>query len=109
MRKKPQIKTTQEYFMKRTLRKYHRVLAPIIFLPLALTVLTGMLTTAVGEWQLGSGLISRGFLLSLHTGEIFGLAAIYPILNGIGVIGMLITGITLSGLFRKSRNAQNDG
>ena len=93
--------------MKRTFRKYHRILAPIICLPLALTVLTGMLTTVVGEWQVGSGVISRSFLLSLHTGEIFGLAAIYPILNGLGLLAMLITGITMSGLFRKSRVTPN--
>lgn len=95
--------------MKRIFRKYHRILAPILFLPLMLTVLTGMLATVVGEWHLGSGLISRGFLMSLHTGEIFGLEAIYPVLNGIGIIGLLITGITMSGLFRRSRPAQHDG
>ena len=94
--------------MRRTFRKYHRVLAPILFLPLALTVSTGMLATVVGEWHLGAGLVSRSFLMSLHTGEIFGLAAIYPILNGIGLVGMLITGISLSGLFRKSRPTPSD-
>lgn len=83
--------------MKRTSRKYHRFIAPIICLPLALTVLTGMATTVVGEWSLNVGL-SRSLLLSLHTGEIFHLQAIYPMLNGIGLIGLLVTGVSMTGL-----------
>jgi uncharacterized iron-regulated membrane protein len=86
--------------MRRIFRKYHRLLATIICLPLALTVLTGMATTLVEEWHLGMGL-SRGFLLGLHTGEIFGLQAIYPLLNGLGIVGLLVTGLSMTGLFRK--------
>ena len=91
--------------MKRAFRKYHRVLAIIICLPLALTVLTGMATTLVGEWNLGVGTVSRSFLLALHTGEIFGLQAIYPLLNGLGIIGLLVTGMTMTGLFRRRVSA----
>jgi hypothetical protein len=89
--------------MKRAFRKYHRVLATILCLPLALTILTGMATTMVGEWSLNFGL-SRGFLLALHTGEIFHFEAIYPILNGLGLIGLLVTGVSMTSLF-KARKA----
>jgi hypothetical protein len=85
--------------MKRHFRKYHRVLAPIICLPLGLTILTGMATTMVGEWSLNLG-IPRSFLLELHTGEIFHLQGIYPMLNGLGLIGLLVTGMSMTGLFK---------
>jgi len=40
------------------------------------------------------------FLLGLHTLEIVHLEKIYPILNGLGLVGLLITGLSLTGLFR---------
>lgn len=88
--------------MKRAFRKYHRLLAPIIFLPLFLTVLTGMVATVAGEWSFKFGLSRsvRGFMLGLHTGETFHLEAIYPMLNGLGLIGLLVTGISMTGLFK---------
>jgi hypothetical protein len=86
--------------MKRAFRKYHRTLAIMVCLPLALTVLTGMAATVVGEWSLSFGL-SRSFLLKLHTGEILHLQAIYPILNGLGLIGLLVTGLSMSPLFKR--------
>jgi hypothetical protein len=88
--------------MKRAFRKYHRVLATILCLPLALTVLTGMATTMVGEWSLNLGL-SRGLLLGLHSGETFHLQGIYPILNGLGLVGLLVTGISMTSLFKSKK------
>lgn len=87
--------------MKRAFRKYHRLLAIIIFLPLFLTVLTGMAATIAEEWSIDLGL-SRSLLLKIHTGEILHLQAIYPILDGLGLIGLLVTGISMSGLFRRT-------
>lgn len=84
--------------IKRAFRKYHRIIAIIICLPLALTVLTGMTTTMVGEWGMSIG-VSRSLLLEIHTGEILHLGGIYPILNGLGIIGLLVTGLSMSGLF----------
>lgn len=84
--------------MKRAFRKYHRIIALIICLPITLTVLTGMTATMVEEWSLNIGL-SRSLLLKIHTGEIFHLQAIYPILNGLGLLGLLVTGLSMSGLF----------
>ncbi len=94
--------------MKRAFRKYHRLLAIVLFLPLALTVLTGMAATITEEWSIDLGL-SRNLLLKIHTGEILHLQAIYPILDGLGLIGLLVTGITMSGLFRsKPQTAVKD-
>lgn len=93
--------------MKRAFRKYHRTIGIIICLPLILTVLTGMMTTIVKEWPINTGLPSS-LLLKIHTGEILHLEAIYPILNGLGLIGLLVTGISMSGLFdRKKRHNIN--
>ena len=86
--------------MKRSFRKYHRVLAGIVALPLILTTVTGMLVTTVAEWKLDFG-ISRSFLLSLHNGEMFHLEGIYPILNGLGLMAMLATGLSMTNLFPK--------
>ncbi len=85
--------------MRAIFRKYHRTLSIILCLPLLLTVLTGIAATMVGEWSLTLGL-SRRVLMELHTGEIFHLQGIYPILNGLGLLGLLITGISMSGLFK---------
>jgi uncharacterized iron-regulated membrane protein len=86
--------------MKRAFRKYHRVLAGIVALPLILTTITGMLVTTVAEWQLDLG-ISRSFLLSLHNGELFHLEKVYPILNGMGLLAMLVTGLSMTNLFHR--------
>lgn len=88
--------------MKKAFRKYHRILAIIIALPIILTVLTGMLTTIVREWPINTEISSR-LLLKIHTGEIFHLQAIYPILNGLGLIGLLVTGLSMSGLFDRRK------
>ena len=86
--------------MKRLFRKYHRVIALIISAPILLTVLTGIATTFVREWGLTLGFSSH-WLLKVHTGEIFHLAAIYPILNGLGLLALLITGLSMSGVFSR--------
>lgn len=86
--------------MKRTFRKYHRTLAIIISLPLAVTVLSGMAATIVRQWPINTGILSSA-ILSIHTGEIFGLQAIYPILNGLGLIGLLVTGLSMTSLFNR--------
>ncbi|EHC08380.1 hypothetical protein [Fischerella thermalis] len=86
--------------MNRVFRRYHRQIAIALCLPLFLTMLTGVGYTIVDEWfgqeQLGA------FILSLHTLEIIHLEKIYPLLNGLGLLGLLITGLSMTGLFRKS-------
>ncbi|NJO41055.1 MAG: peptidase [Cyanobacteria bacterium CRU_2_1] len=89
--------------MKRAFRKYHRAIALIISIPILLTILTGIATTFVREWGLNIGL-SSNWLLKVHTGEVFHLEAIYPVLNGAGLLGLLVTGLSMSGIFdRKPR------
>ncbi|HEY9645024.1 MAG TPA: peptidase [Chroococcidiopsis sp.] len=86
--------------MKRAFRKYHRAIALIMSLPILLTILTGMATTLVREWGLSAGL-SSNWLLKIHTGEIFHLEAIYPLLNGFGLLALLVTGLSMSGMFNQ--------
>jgi hypothetical protein len=83
--------------IRRLFRKYHRQLAIILSVPLLLTVFTGVGVTIIDEWfhqeELGE------FLLDVHTLKILHLEAIYPLLTGLGLIGLLVTGLSLTGLF----------
>lgn len=89
--------------MMRSFRKYHRTLSIIMALPLGLTILTGLGYTFFDEWlHMGS---VGGLMLRLHTGELVGLGGIYPILNGLGALGLLITGITMTGVMRRKGRA----
>lgn len=86
--------------MNRLFRKYHRWLAIVCALPLLLTVITGMtfpIAKALHQRQLA------GFLIHLHTLEAIGLENFFPILNGLGLLGLLITGIYMTRLFRENR------
>lgn len=84
--------------MIRAFRKYHRWLAIALCLPILLTILTGVAITIAEEWfhQEAWG----EFLLDVHTLKILHLEAIYPLLNGLGLIGLLITGLSMTGLFK---------
>jgi hypothetical protein len=93
--------------VKKAFRKYHRVIGIIVCVPLLLTVLTGMLATIIGEWSVNIGLSSR-LMLKIHTGEIFHLQGIYPILNGFGLIGLLVTGMSMSGLFNQKKKPNHN-
>ncbi|PSB48903.1 peptidase [Cyanosarcina cf. burmensis CCALA 770] len=86
----------------RAFRKYHRILAIIFALPLLIASLTGIAVTLVGEWSLAIG-VPRSLLLQIHRGEIFGLRGIYPILNGLGLLGLLVTGLSMTGLFGRKK------
>jgi hypothetical protein len=82
-------------------RRYHRQIAVMMCIPLALTVLTGIAYPIFAEWF--SFPEVAGLMIQIHSGRIFGLEAIYPILNGIGLAGLLVTGISMTSLFRKKR------
>jgi hypothetical protein len=47
-----------------------------------------------------------GFLIHLHTLETFGLEGFFPIVNGLGLLGLLVTGIYMTNLFRQRRAAE---
>jgi multidrug transporter EmrE-like cation transporter len=85
--------------MNRLFRKYHRTLAIILSLPILLTIITGIGYTIFDEW-LEQQKIAR-LMLQIHTMKILHLETIYPLLNGIGLIGLLITGLSMTSLFRK--------
>jgi hypothetical protein len=90
--------------MYRLFRKYHRWLAIVCALPLLLTVMTGMsipIAKAVHQRQF------TGFLIHLHTLETFGLEGFFPIINGIGFLELLITGLYMTNLFRERRSPSN--
>jgi multidrug transporter EmrE-like cation transporter len=85
--------------MNRLFRKYHRTLAIILSLPILLTLITGIGYTIFDEW-FEQGKIAQ-LMLQIHTMKILHLETIYPVLNGLGLIGLLITGLSMTSLFRK--------
>jgi hypothetical protein len=91
--------------MNRMFRKYHRTLAVIICLPLFLTLFSGVAYTILGEWFHNESLSE--WLLSIHTMEILHLEGIYPVLNGVGVLGLLVTGLSMTGVFKKKGTPRN--
>lgn len=73
------------------LRQLHRALAPIMVLPLLLTLTTGMLFQLAIASDRASDFI---WLLELHRG-VFGpinLDMAYPFLNALGLLTLVITG-----------------
>lgn len=89
--------------IKQKFRQIHRQLALIIFLPLTLTAVTGVVYQMAISW-LNIEAANVLFLLNIHTGNFLGLEKIYPILNGLGVIAMLVTGLSMTSLFRRRPN-----
>ncbi|MGB3402292.1 MAG: PepSY domain-containing protein [Microcoleaceae cyanobacterium] len=76
------------------LRQLHRTIAPIFVLPLLITLITGSLFQFAVLSQKGSEYL---WLLDLHRGH-FGrlnLEAIYPFLNALGLLTLLITGVMI--------------
>jgi hypothetical protein len=87
--------------MKNTFRKYHRLIATLFCLPLLFTALTGISIAIADTWLHQEELV--GFLITVHTLQIFKLDAIVPVLNGLGLIGLVATGVSMTGLFAKRR------
>lgn len=78
----------------KNLRQLHRFLAPIMLLPVVLTVLTGSLYQLV---DMAGRDDAFEWLLDLHKGN-FGfidLQAIYPFLNSLGLLVLVASGIAL--------------
>lgn len=90
------------------LRQVHKTLAPIMLLPLLLTLITGSIYQLV---DLGGKGDAYDWLLDLHKGH-FGslnLETIYPFLNALGLLIMVITGISMwLQLRRRSRNRSGE-
>lgn len=82
----------------RTLRQFHRQLAPIIMLPFLITAITGV-AYRLGKSWFGLSRDQVHFLMVIHEGEYLGkqLEPIYVLLNGLGLLFMLATGIVIWG------------
>jgi hypothetical protein len=82
------------------LRRLHAALAPLVLLPLLLTVSTGMAYRLLRDWA-GLGRDQAHVLMTLHEGEwlrpLVGPAGetLYVLLNGLGVLWMLLTGASM--------------
>lgn len=76
------------------LRQLHRTIAPIMILPVLLTLITGSLYQIVDLGEKGKDF---DWLLDWHKGH-FGslnLEVIYPFLNALGLLTLAITGISM--------------
>lgn len=89
---------------KLNFRQVHRLLAPIIFLPLIVSALTGI-TYRIGKSWFGMSADAAHIFMEIHQGEYFGDFGkpIYVFLVGLGLIAMLITGINMTGILRQGR------
>ena len=84
-------------------RRLHRLLAPIMVFPLLLTLITGMLFQVAIVIGKGNTFL---WLLDLHRGK-FGsinLEMVYPFLNGLGLLFLVITGIVMWWKIPQGRN-----
>ena len=77
-------------------RQFHKSLAPWVFLPLFISALTGLLYR-ISKDLLGFTRDEVHWLMSLHEGEWLGENGelIYVILNSLGLIWMLVTGLQM--------------
>ena len=86
---------------QRFIRKFHRQIAPILFLPLFFTACTGVAYRVARSWFGVSSEVGE-FLMYIHQGTFLGkeLRVFYVLLNGLGVLAMLFTGIYMTNIFR---------
>jgi uncharacterized iron-regulated membrane protein len=76
------------------IRQLHRAIAPIMLLPILLTLITGSVFQVFDTQGRGQDF---GWLMALHKGH-FGplnLEIIYPYLNALGLLVLAITGISM--------------
>ncbi|WP_448562505.1 PepSY domain-containing protein [Trichothermofontia sp.] len=84
----------------------HRLLAVLAFLPLTISALTGIGYGVGRAWFALPGKWA-GLLLRLHQGSYWGATgrSLYVLMVGLGLLGLLITGIQMSDLFRHRRSS----
>ncbi len=92
--------------VKLNFRKVHRIFAPIILLPLAISTITGLIYRIGRSW-FGMSKDVGNIFLSIHQGEFLGefLTPVYVIFVGLGAVLLLVTGISMTGIFRKKRQS----
>jgi uncharacterized iron-regulated membrane protein len=81
---------------RRTVRNAHRTLAPIILIPFLITAISGVCYRLGKSW-FGLSRDQVHFLMVIHEGEYLGdvLEPIYVLLNGLGLLFMIGTGIVM--------------
>lgn len=89
---------------KKDWRWFHRFLAPIAFLPLFVSAITGI-SYRLGKAWFGLDREQASILLQIHQGSYLGstLKAFYVLLVGVSLVALLITGIQMTGIFRKRK------
>ncbi|MCX6969540.1 MAG: PepSY domain-containing protein [Verrucomicrobia bacterium] len=85
-------------------RVFHRILGAILLLPLAASAVTGI-AFKVGEEWLDLPKSTLDLLLNIHQGGWLGTAArpFYVLAVGIGLLVLALTGLQMTGLFRKKK------
>ena len=86
-------------------RKYHRQLSIVTLLPMILVTITGIVIPILEELHFPQ---AASLMAKLHTGRIFGSDLIYCVLIGLGLLGLIVTGVTMTGLVPKKRPASSD-
>lgn len=91
---------------KQPARRFHRFAGLILLLPLALSAFTGM-AYSVGEHFSLLTDESGDFLMDLHEGKWLGAGVVpyYILVLGLGLAGILWTGLLLTGIFRRKKSA----
>jgi len=80
----------------KSFRKYHRIFAPIVLLPLLVTVITGVTFNLSEEWFKFPEKVNE-LIITIHKGGYLGekLTPLYVLLNGLGLVFMLVTGVLM--------------
>ena len=86
-------------------RKYHRQISILTLLPIFLITVTGIVIPIADE--LGNKELAE-FITKLHSGSIFGSDLVYSVLAGLGLLGLLVTGITMTGLLPEKKRSLSD-
>jgi hypothetical protein len=75
--------------------------APLLFVPLFLTALTGIGYQISGSF--GAADAVGDFMMYIHQGKFLGdrIGVFYVLLNGLAVITMLFSGIVMTGIFQR--------
>jgi hypothetical protein len=93
--------------MKNSFRKYHRQIATLFCLPILFTALTGISVAIADTWLHQAELTA--FLINVHTFQIFKLNTILPVLNGLGLMGLTLTGLSMNSGLAKRRQPKRLG
>ncbi len=80
----------------RIFRRLHSTIAPIVLLPMIVTIFTGVIYRLGKSW-FGLSRDQVHFLMVIHEGEYLGdfLEPIYVLFNGLGLLWMVVTGSVL--------------